>query len=124
MHSHQLPSALLLLLPLVASNAVPADYQQVLKPASVYPDPPNITPAPASSNWYPTKTLKGRDVLDNIKSDVGSALNELGSNIPSFVASGIPNFFQDFPTGDKVQSSLGIDDDQVRALPTQVLNVP
>lgn len=37
---------------------------------------------------------------------------------------GIPNFFQDFPTGDKVQSSLGIDDDQLAALPTNVLNLP
>ena len=36
----------------------------------------------------------------------------------------MPNFFQDFPTGDKVQSELGIDDQQLAALPTQVLNVP
>lgn len=36
----------------------------------------------------------------------------------------MPNFFQDFPTGDKVQSSLGLSDEQVEAYPTQVLNIP
>lgn len=37
---------------------------------------------------------------------------------------GVPNFFQDFPTGDKVKSSLGIDDQQLAAYPTNVLNIP
>ncbi|KAI9793000.1 MAG: hypothetical protein M1835_007537 [Candelina submexicana] len=82
--------------------------------------PPEITPSPILSP--PTKTK--RNILDNVKNDVGSILGGLGSAIPSYVASGVPNFFQDFPTGDKVQSSLGIDDDQVRALPTNVLNIP
>jgi hypothetical protein len=36
----------------------------------------------------------------------------------------VPNFFQDFPSGDKVASSLGLDSSQLAALPTQVLNIP
>lgn len=47
----------------------------------------------------------------------------LGS-FPSYVASGVPNFFQDFPTGTAVQSSLSISDGDLDALPTQVLNIP
>src|SRR4051812_28279862 len=63
--------------------------------------------------YSPSRTLKidRRNILDDIKSDVNSVLTSLGSTIPSYVASGVPNFFQDFPTGDKVQSSLGLDDD-------------
>jgi hypothetical protein len=56
--------------------------------------------------------------------DINSILNGLGSDIPSYVASGVPNFFQDFPTGTAVQSSLGLSDGDLAALPTQVLNLP
>ncbi|USW56402.1 Putative phosphatidate phosphatase APP1, catalytic domain-containing protein [Septoria linicola] len=84
-------------------------------------------PVPTGSpvQWDPTKTYKNRrDIIDDIQSDVNGVLSRLGSDIPSYVASGIPNFFQDFPTGDKVVSSLGLDDDQLAALPTQALNIP
>lgn len=84
---------------------------------------PQITPF--QIEMVPTKTLKARvDILSKIEGDVTSVLSALGSKIPAYVASGVPNFFQDFPTGDKVQSSLGIDGDQLAALPTQVLNIP
>ncbi|KAK8038755.1 hypothetical protein PG993_007166 [Apiospora rasikravindrae] len=53
-----------------------------------------------------------------------SLISHLGSDVSSYVASGIPQYFQDFPTGDKVKKSLGIDDDDLKATPTQVLNVP
>jgi hypothetical protein len=43
---------------------------------------------------------------------------------PSYIASGVPNFFQDFPTGTAVQSSLGIADNELAATPTPVLNIP
>jgi hypothetical protein len=39
-------------------------------------------------------------------------------------SSGVPNFFQNFPTGTDVQSSLSLNDSQLAALPTQVLNLP
>ena len=116
--------ALLGLVSLATASVVPPAVQEILRPANVAPEHAQITPAPASANWKPTKTLKRRGLVDDVKSGVGNVLSDLGSDIPSFVASGIPNFFQDFPTGDKVQSSLGIDDDQVKALPTQVLNIP
>lgn len=109
---------------LTSANAVPRELQDVLHPANVAEEPPLITPAPASPNWLPTKTLKRRGIISDITADTNSILSGLGSDIPSYVASGVPNFFQDFPTGDKVQSSLGLDEDQVKALPTQVLNIP
>lgn len=84
---------------------------------------PQITPFQAELR--PTPTLKRREnILSKIEGDVTSVLSALGSGIPAYVASGVPNFFQDFPTGDKVQSSLGIDGAQLAALPTQVLNIP
>ena len=84
---------------------------------------PLTTPAPTVNR--PSRTVRSRrGIIDDLESNVKSELAELGSDIPTYVASGVPNFFQDFPTGDKVQSSLGIDDDQVKALPTQVLNIP
>ncbi|KAK8094061.1 hypothetical protein PG997_000746 [Apiospora hydei] len=55
---------------------------------------------------------------------VASLVKSLGSGVSSYVVSGIPQYFQDFPTGDKVKKSLGIDDDDLKATPTQVLNVP
>lgn len=123
MHLIELPTVLLALLPLVSTSAV---HRNIPKPAGIVERQPLVTASP--SEWSPTKTLRRRgivsDVTADIEGDVKSVLGSLGSNIPSYVASGVPNFFQDFPTGDKVQSSLGLDDDQVRALPTQVLNIP
>lgn len=44
--------------------------------------------------------------------------------VPSYVASGVAPFFQGFPTGDAVVSSLGLTDGELAALPTQALNIP
>ena len=117
-----LPTVLLPLLPLATALAVQQEI--VLRPDRVAQGKALITPAPATANWLPTRTLKRRGIISDITGDVDSILSGLGSDIPSYVASGIPNYFQDFPTEDKVQSSLGLDDDQVKALPTQVLNIP
>lgn len=83
---------------------------------------PDFTASP--SRWFPTKTYKKRGLISDVSGDVNSILGSLGSDIPTYVASGVPNFFQGFPTGDAVQSSLGLDDAEVSALPTQVLNIP
>jgi hypothetical protein len=85
-----------------------------------------ITPSPAL--WDSIKTEKGRrGFLDDLKSTasegIGDVLSGLGG-IPSYLKSGIPDFFQGFPAADRVQSILGIDDDQIAALPTQVINIP
>jgi len=37
---------------------------------------------------------------------------------------GVPQYFQDLPGTNKVESELGLDESQISALPTQVLNVP
>jgi hypothetical protein len=93
-------------------------------PANEYQ--PRITPSPAL--WDPTKTDKGRrGLFDDLKSKasegIGDVVSGLG-NVPSYLESAIPDLFQGFPAGDKVQSSLGIDDDQIAALPTQAINIP
>lgn len=105
---------LLALIPYISASPFDANSAAV-----VVEEQPLITPAPTT--WDPTKTK--RDILSDVGVDVKSILSDLGS-IPSYVASGVPNFFQDFPTGAGVQSSLGLDDGQVAALPTQVLNIP
>lgn len=84
---------------------------------------PLITPSPALNEATRTY-LERRDLLDDIKSGVNSALSALGSDIPSYVTDGVANFFQNFPSGSAVQSSLGLNDSQLAALPTQVLNIP
>lgn len=110
-------SARMLLLP--ASLATLA----VAAPNPVAPRDPLITPSLVEYN--PSRTINfPRNIISDAKGHFDSVLSSLGSDVPSYVASGVPNFFQDFPTGDKVQSSLGIDDDQVAALPTNVLNLP
>ncbi|KZF20064.1 hypothetical protein L228DRAFT_254208 [Xylona heveae TC161] len=83
---------------------------------------PAVTPSPTDNN--PTQTYQRRGIISNVESDINSVLSSLGSNIPSYVADGVANFFQDFPSGSAVQSSLGLNDQQVAALPTNVLNLP
>ncbi|KAL8906008.1 MAG: hypothetical protein Q9207_002293 [Kuettlingeria erythrocarpa] len=110
---------LLTLIPIVAGFAVPEP-----QPDAAGPVHPLITPSPTLHGGV-TRTVKfRRGILDDLKGNVNSVLSELGSNIPSYVASGVPNFFQGFPVGDDVRKSLGVDDSQVSALPTSVLNIP
>lgn len=107
----------------VKASAIPRETPNFF-PAKEHP--PRITPSPAL--WDPTKTEKvRRNLLDDLQSkaneEIGVVQSRLG-NVPSHLESGIPDIFEGFPTGDKVQSSLGIDDDQIAALPTQVINIP
>lgn len=84
---------------------------------------PAVTPSPVV--YDVTRTVnRPRNIISDLASDVGSVLSALGSDVPSYVASGVPNFFQGFPTGSAVQSSLGLSDQQVAAYPTQALNLP
>lgn len=77
---------------------------------------PMITPAPVLD----ARALEHRD----IGSYLGSVFSSLGSDVSSFVASGVPQFFNDLPTGTNVESSLGISSSDLAASPTQALNVP
>ena len=123
MHLTDLPTVLLVLFPLASSSLI---HRSLPRPAGVIQQQAMITPSPA--RWSPTKTFKKRGVISEavskVEDDTKSILDSLGSDIPSYVASGVPNFFQDFPTGTAVQSSLSLNDSDVKALPTQVLNIP
>lgn len=110
---------------------LPASILTALVSASPVPEPdqvldarhPEITP-PTRLPRDPTETYKDRrDILSDINSDVHGILSDLG-NVPSYVASGILPFFQQFPTGGAVVSSLGLNDEQLAAVPTQALNLP
>ncbi len=48
---------------------------------------------------------------------------QMGSSANSPITPGVPNFFQDLPTGDSVKKALGVDDAQLAALPARVLNL-
>ncbi|KAI1135753.1 hypothetical protein F5Y05DRAFT_159553 [Hypoxylon sp. FL0543] len=76
-----------------------------------------ITPAPDL-----TDQVVARDFDPD--SYIGSVVSHLGSDVSSYIASGVPQFFQDFPSGQAVESSLGINDTALAATPTQVLNIP
>lgn len=95
-------------------------------PVRIAAEHPLITPSPSLDN--PTRTLKSRrGVVSEIKDHFTGIEGYIGSQLsgaPGYVASGVADFFEGFPTGDKVKSSLGLNDDQIAALPTQVLNVP
>jgi len=99
--------------------AIPAP---TVPPVHVVAPAPVITPAVIQ--FDSTRSYQRRNILSAIESDLGSVLTALGSDIPSYVISGVPNFFQGFPTGSQVQSSLGISDSDLAATPTQVLNMP
>ncbi|WPH00211.1 Hypothetical protein R9X50_00303400 [Acrodontium crateriforme] len=110
------------LLPAALIAGASASPTPLPRPDAILPQEPVITPSPVEI--AASRTLKDRrDILSDLEGDVNSILSGLGSDIPTYVASGVANFFQGFPTGDSVKSSLGIDDAQVSALPTQVLNL-
>lgn len=77
-----------------------------------------ITPAPDLSN----RVEVNRRFEPG--SYIHSIIDSLGSDVSSYVASGVPQFFQDFPSGEAVASSLGIHNSDLDAKPTQVLNIP
>ncbi|GAB7347472.1 hypothetical protein MBLNU459_g4385t1 [Dothideomycetes sp. NU459] len=102
---------------LVSSSPAPTAYIRDAAPQN-----PQITPSPVLREASPTWKNR-RDILSDLTADVNSVLSALGSDLPSWVASGVPNYFQGFPTGDDVVSSLGIGSSELAALPTNVLNI-
>ncbi|KAK3674521.1 hypothetical protein LTR78_005607 [Recurvomyces mirabilis] len=104
------------------SLLLPASLSVLVACSPVAPHDARTTPAP--TEWNPSRTVKHRrDILSSVEGDINSVLSGLGSGIPSYVASGVPNFFQGFPTGQAVESSLGIGDSELAAVPTNVLNI-
>lgn len=84
----------------------------------------SITPSPSTWDRNRTREILKRGLFSKINQEVGEVISELGSKVPAYIASKVPAIFQDFPSGDKVQERLGLDDNQVSALPTEVLNFP
>lgn len=82
---------------------------------------PGPTPAPSPVTFPPSRTVHDKR---DLKGDITSILGGLGSNLPSYITDGVANFFQNFPSGSAVQSSLGLDSSQLAAVPTQVLDLP
>ncbi|KAF7714030.1 Uncharacterized protein PECH_000519 [Penicillium ucsense] len=115
---HARAVALLAVLPLVAAIPAPTGDAGTVNDAK--PPQPAITPSPVQNNPSP---IIQRGIISDVENDVNSILSGLGSDIPTWVASGVPNFFQGFPTGDSVASSLGLKSSDLAALPTNVLNI-
>jgi hypothetical protein len=109
-----------LLIALVSASPAPTVVPVIININNNDIAPPVITPSPVES--YPSPVVQ-RDILSDVESDVNNVLSSLGSDLPSWVASGVPNFFQGFPTGDAVASSLGLKSSDLAPLPTNVLNV-
>lgn len=114
-----LPQVLLALIPVALAFPAPHPVAQ--------PVPhPMITPRASLTDRTPS-LVEERGVISSVESSIKGLESYLTSVIgtyPSYIASGVPNFFQDFPTGSAVQSSLGISDSDLTATPTQVLNIP
>ncbi|GAP88646.1 putative DUF2183 domain protein [Rosellinia necatrix] len=81
---------------------------------------PIITPAPSLED---RDRALARRALDP-GSYINSVISGLGSDVSSYIASGVPQFFQDFPIGKDVEKALDINDDELQATPTQALNIP
>jgi hypothetical protein len=96
-------------------------------PAKVDVGAPKVTPAVRFDGRY-SHLNERRDIIDDIRSGADNFIQSLGSvvgqDLPSYFISGIPQYFQDLPTGDAVLSSLGINNGDLDAKPTQVLNIP
>lgn len=86
-----------------------------------------ITPSPTLA-IYGTKTRNRRGIVSDItaavESDIGNVLSDLGTDLPTWVASGLLPQFQGLPTGSAVLSSANISSSDLDAMPTSVLNIP
>lgn len=105
-----LPAALLPLL--VRGTPAPTAHAE---PNAIVEREPVIT-APTLVESDPTRTRKNRrNIISDLSSKYDSVVSSLSGDEPAF--------FQGYPTGDSVKSSLGLNDAQVAALPTQALNI-
>ena len=107
----------------------------LLQPAAALPtgtfeaDIALITPPPDPRAIYAAQELRRRGVISDItaalNSDLNSIFSELGSAVPSYVASGVLPAFQGYPTGSSaILKSVGGKSSDLDAQPTQVLNLP
>ncbi|EDU44766.1 conserved hypothetical protein [Pyrenophora tritici-repentis Pt-1C-BFP] len=123
-HNRRLLLLLSAALGLVGAVAVP---EPTVAPAKVVIQAPVVTPAAIRFHGRHSYVQK-RNIIDDIQSGadkyVKSIGSVLGTDLPSFFTEGIPGWFEGLPTGSQVLSSLGINDGDLAAQPTQVLNIP
>ncbi|KAM0549130.1 hypothetical protein ACHAPJ_009585 [Fusarium lateritium] len=95
-------------------------------PAAVPGPAPTVYRREAVPAPVPTEVvaLEQRDVIDDVETYVGGLVSGVETKIKGWVNSGILDFPTGFPIGDDVKKSASVDDDDLKAQPTQVLNVP
>lgn len=96
-------------IPAAAPGAAPTVYRRVAAPVA---QPTGIA------------DIERRDIIDDVETYVGGLVSGVETKIKGWVNSGILDFPTGFPTGDEVKKSAGVDDDDLEAQPTQVLNIP
>ncbi|CAG8972570.1 hypothetical protein HYALB_00011420 [Hymenoscyphus albidus] len=106
---------LLAILPLAFAAPAP-------EPVAVAEPHPMVTPSATLKDRTPSRVDR-RDILSSIAGLDGYLGSVLGS-FPSYVASGVPQFFQDLPQGDAVLKKLDLNPGDLDAAPTQVLTIP
>jgi hypothetical protein len=95
-------------------------------PAAVPGAAPTVYRRVAAPVARPTEVadLQRRDIIDDVETYVGGLVSDVETKVKGWVNSGILDFPTGFPTGDEVKKSAGVDDDDLEAEPTQVLNLP
>lgn len=95
-------------------------------PAAVPGPAPTVYRRVAVPAAEPTEVLdlQRRDIINDVETYVGGLVSGVETKIKGFVNSGILDFPTGFPTGDEVKKSAGVNDDDMKAIPTQVLNIP
>ena len=105
------------------ATAIPAPRPAVVREAELA----LITPTPTLA-VYGSETLKKRGIISDItaaaESDIASLLTGLGSNLPTWFASGIIPQLEGLPTGSAVLKSAGVSSSDLDAVPTSILNIP
>jgi hypothetical protein len=96
-------------IPAAVPGAAPTVYRRVAVPAA---EPTEVL------------DLQRRDIVNDVETYVGGLVSGVETKIKGFVNSGILDFPTGFPTGDEVMKSAGVNDDDMKAIPTQVLNIP
>ncbi|KAF5673026.1 actin patch 1 [Fusarium heterosporum] len=95
-------------------------------PAAVPGPAPTIYRRVAVPAAQPTDglDLQQRDIINDVETYVDGIVSGVETKIKGWVNSGILDFPTGFPTGDEVKKSADVDDDDLKAQPTQVLNLP
>lgn len=114
-------ASLLFLLPATTRAApTPEEAGSAVAAPLVTPGPTLVKYGEEDDDEAPTRVMERRDLGDYFN----SITSEFGDDVSSFFFSGIPEWFQDLPTGEAVLDALDVDEAQMDPIPTSVLNLP